>query len=193
MNAGEDRELDHWREEWEKDALETPPEIRHAILRRVKRQSRWQRLFVAGEALLAVAMAAMLIGLGARSSHPADLPVVILLLGLIAAALAWGIRSRRGLWRCDGKSATDFLALCLRRVRQRQRMVRGGFVLLTAELAIMVPWIALRFDSPWPVFGFLAGMAAGAIVSLAAVARWSRRDHESLLELKRTLEGNGEG
>ena len=152
MTTGADREIQGWMEEWKAGEREIPAGLNERILRRVKRQSLNQKLFLALEILTGVVMAAFLVGVGLRSSHPADLPMVICFLGLILGAIVWGIRIRRGLWHPEGHSTADFLNLSLRRVRQRARMVRAGYVLLAIELAVFIPWILVRSDSPGPAF-----------------------------------------
>lgn len=191
-----DQDIREWSALWTSaGAEETPVEARRVIVRRVKRQSLYQRLFAVVEGLVAVIMGALLIAASARASHPADLPAVIAFMIILVVIVAWGIRARRGLWRVGGESTSDFLDLSLRRCRQRLRMVAAGYLVLAAEAAVFIPWLWIRSatgEGRLQGYARLALLAGTSLAVLAVVHRRTRKDLVAVAEIRRSLEGNGE-
>jgi hypothetical protein len=187
MTSERDRELQDWMESWTDGPPAPAEEVRAAILRRVRRQSFYQRLWAALEAVVAVGMAVFLVAMGARPTHPSDIPVIAAFGLLLGATMIWGWLTRKGMWRTTDDSTAAFLDLSLRRCSNRLKLVRGGFVILALEILIFVPWLRIRSAPPW-AFAYLAGMVALAIVALLVVGGRTHRDLESLAELERKLE-----
>ncbi len=203
MSTGQDTELRTWMEEWQAEA-DTPLDLRETILRRVRRQSFYQKAWAIGEAAVAMLMTAFLVWVGATTPHAADVVVVVAFLLLQAWAVAYGYRVRRGLWRPKDESAAAFIDLSLRRCEQRLKLVRAGYFVLAIEVAVFLPWIWIRTrpDGTPPAsllatrpgaYAYLGVFVVAALAALVYVGRRTRRDLDALHDLKRSLTASNGG
>lgn len=198
MSMAQDTELRAWMQEWQVEA-ETPVDLRETILRRVRRQSFYQKVWAIGEAVLVLLMTTLLVWVGATTTRTADVVVVVTFLLLQAWAVAYGFRARRGLWRPSDESAAAFLDLSLRRCEQRLKLMKAGYVLLALEVAVFVPWIWIRTrpEGTMPptsflatragAYAFLAVFVAAALAALLYTGRRTRRDLAALGNLRGDL------
>ncbi len=197
MTTGQDTELRTWMEAWQAEG-ETPVDLRERILRRVRRQSFYQKAWAVGEAAIVLMMTAFLVWVGVNTTQTADIVVVVAFLILQAWALVYGYRSRRGLWRPRDESAAAFLDLSLRRCEQRLKLTRAGYVILAVEVAVFVPWLWLRtqpdaaraaslLGTRAGAYGFLALFVAAALAALIYAGHRTRRDLAALQDLERSL------
>lgn len=203
MTTGQDTELRSWMQEWQAER-ETPLGVREIILRRVRRQSFYQKAFAAGEIAVMVVMTSFLAWFGFTTRRPVDVVLVVAFLILQAWAVVYGFRARRGLWRARDESAAAFLDLSLRRCAQRLKLVRAGYAILAVEVAVFVPWIWVRTragvapGASWlatrpGAYAFLAVFVAVALAAIVYVARRTRADLSALGEMKRALDGANGG
>ncbi len=203
MTTGQDTELRTWIETWQAEG-ETPVDLRERMLRRVRRQSFYQKASAIGEAAIVLLMTAFLAWVGINSTRTADIVVVVAFLILQAWAVIYGYRARRGLWRPRDESAAAFLDLSLRRCEQRLKLMRAGYLILAVEVAVFVPWLWIRtqpdaaraaslLGTRAGAYAFLAVFVAAALAAIIYAGHRTRRDLDALKDLERSLTAiNGE-
>lgn len=183
MSEAGDDELLEWTRDWQAGEPDRNP----ADLRRqVARRSRGLAALTAGEALLSAGFATALVRLALHPGHPADVPLAIGLLGVIALAFGFSLWNRRGVWRPSADTVRASLELSLRRARGRLRGVAAGWGVLALEVLLLLPWAIVRterFGQRAGALLFLSVMAGGAAGALVGLARRTRREIDELEEL----------
>jgi hypothetical protein len=184
-----DEELQSWAAEWQ-GGTGLAPEERTAIGRRVRRRSRWMAVLTAVEVAIVAAALGGLLPLLLAAAHGADLAALTAFCAMALAILAFSLWNRRGVWRPRGESVGEFVALSRERNRREARALRAGWLLLAAETAVFVPWIAWRFDPAArpEAYGLQALLAGAAAAILLALARRARRERHELDRLHVQLE-----
>lgn len=179
MNEADD-ELLEWTRDWQAgEPVRNPADLR----RQVARRSRGLVALTVGEALLSAGFAAALVRLALDPGHPADVPLAIGLLGVIALAFGFSLWNRHGVWRPRADTVRASLELSLRRARRRLRGLAAGWGVLALEVLLLLPWAIVRTDrlgSRAVALLFLAVIAGGAACALVILARRTRREIEEL-------------
>lgn len=129
-------------------------------------------------------------------------PVEKLAMGLLtimaASALALSLWNWRGAIRASARTTSAFVALSLERSRRLRRAVTLGWGILLAELVVFVPWVWHRLygglrppsaDAERFGWGLLAGLTMLAVLLLAGLHAWARRDARIMGDLRKELEG----
>ncbi len=139
-----DNELLAWREEWESQAADVPPDL----ARRVTRQSRILRFALVCEVLVTILMGGGAIWLAVNTGEP-DFAVLALATWMfIAAAWVFGLRNRRGSWSPAAMTSSAYLDVSIRRCRSALRAAVFGMVLFAVEMLFCLGWIYNRTGSP---------------------------------------------
>lgn len=182
-----DQELKRWTAAWRE---ETPAP---ADLPRLAERER--RLLVAWIAIDWV-VGLFLLGFAAWIWFAIGTPVMRLaavgIVLLTIAALAFTVVNWRGSLAGESASATDFLALALKRSRARLRYIRFGWWVLAADVAVIAgaALVELRDEGAARIPAML-GMAAAATAAAAAVFYWwgrrERRRAERLAAMRQAI------
>jgi hypothetical protein len=172
-----DLELQAWREQWQADT-EVPADLRL----KVERESRNMRLLVAAE--IAVTL---VIGGGSTLLALMDPRTEMIVLAaavwvLFAAAWAFAIMNRQGIWSPAAVSTAEFVSLSIRRCQRSLAAVAFGAVLYFVEMAFCLTWLywdpARRTPLPAIVF------AAATPVFLIWLLRYRRQKKAELERLR---------
>ncbi|HSC28191.1 MAG TPA: hypothetical protein VLD67_13010 [Vicinamibacterales bacterium] len=196
MTTPTDHELQQWIDVWHADTGETAaPE---AIRAHVRRRSILLRVWIATEIVLCLFLLGFVVHRAV--THPDLLEkLAMALLALIAAsagALSWW--NWRGALRAAAETTAAFLALSAERSRRLRRAISIGWGILAAEILVFVPWVWYRLygglQPPSAAaerfgWGLLAGMTVLAVLFLAGLHAWARREARLLDELRREVEG----
>ena len=190
-----------WRDlmaDWQGE--EAPPapltdETRQRIRRKVKRYGRRLVLVTLCEWL---GCAAMLVFIWKESMEPPRTVGTVGFVGtavLIAAALAFSLWNRRGIWAPATESTLTFVELSLERQRRKLAALRFCLWFLAVELAFLVPWsvwaLLSRPAEPWRwlfAFGWMIGMSALLLAWWAWYKRKTLRETAEWEELRRALD-----
>jgi hypothetical protein len=187
MSEARDDELLEWTRDWQAAEPDgSPADLR----RQVARRSRGLAAVTAGEAVMSAAFATALVRLALDPGHPADVPLAIGLLGVIALAFGFSLWNRRGVWRPRADTVRASLELSLRRARRRLRGLTAGWGVLALEVLLLLPWAVVRTDqlgSRAVALLFLAVMAGGAAMALVLLGRRTRREIAELEALERSF------
>lgn len=193
-----DREMQQWMDTWQAQAAGQAPGAPEAIRSHVERRSRLLSIWVGGEVILTVAIFAFLMHRVATDPDPVEKLAMGLLALIAASALALSLWNWRGAIRASARTTSAFVALSLERSRRLRRAVNLGWGILLAELVVFVPWMWHRLyggsrppsaDAERLGWGLLAGLTMLALLLLAGLHAWSRRDARIMDDLRKELEG----
>ena len=189
MSDVPDDELKAWMTDWQAEAGPAP-EVRQAILRRVRRRSRQQGAFFAVETAVALASLAFLGWFFSVERALPDRALAVALMLTTLFLLGFGAWNYRRTWRPSGDTTAAFLELSRLRCRRQIRAVRVGVRVAVVMGALYVPWIGYRAaGSAEP----LATLALGAVLLVGLLGplalllrRWGRRNEVELRGLETT-------
>lgn len=168
-----DRDLDRWAAAWRGDGP-APADLP----RLAGRERRWLIVFVAADWLVGAALLAfaawLWFAIGTPIMRFAGAGIALLTI----AALAFTLVNWRGSLVGEAASATDFLALAIRRSRARRRYIRFGWWVLGADIVVIAGAMLLEYRDEGG--GRLPAMLAMATLATAAAAAillwWGRRE-----------------
>lgn len=193
-----DREMQQWMDTWQAQAASEAPGAPEAIRRHVEHRSRLLSMWVGGEAILTVGIIAFLLHRVATDPDPAEKLAMGLLALITVSALALSLWNWRGAIRASARTTSAFVALSLERSRRLRRAVNMGWGILLAELVVFVPWVWHRLyggsqppsaDAERFGWGLLAGLTMLALLLLAGLHAWARREARIMDDLRNELEG----
>lgn len=178
MNA-EQIDIDSWSADWQSTGTEQETSL--DSIRRGFRRYTWSAI---GSWLVGLTMVVGTTAMGWREREAPLIAAAIAVWILVAAAVAFDLRYRRGTWRLAGESTRDYLELGRRQLIARLRGIRFGWGLLAAEVVFFSFWI------PWVVgpasvgrsrallesFGFLLALVVVFAIGLAAARRRARSE-----------------
>jgi hypothetical protein len=194
MTTAPDREMQQWMDAWQTDGEAAAPD---AIRRHVERRTLMLSVWVAGEIVLCAGMLAFLLHRAATDPDPVEKLAMGLLALITTGAVAFSLWNWRGSIRASTSTTSAFVALSLERSRRLRRAIYMGWGILAAEIVVLVPWVWHRlYDGPQAPsvdaerfgWGLLAGLTALAMVMLAGLHAWARREARILDELRKELE-----
>ena len=193
--SSEAAELESWSAAWRSQGRLADDDLRR--LRRRTRRHVWSGV---GTLLFGVAFLTVFTAWTVQRPEPTMLVAAVAVWGLVLAATTFELSNRRGTWRPRNDSTRAFLELSELQARRRRRGVRFGWLLLAAETAFFVPWIA------WVVGGsaeaaaplgeyvgpyvFLAAMVGGGAIALLWIGRRAARQLDEILALRAELEAS---
>jgi hypothetical protein len=179
-----DLELEAWREQWQADAP-APADLR----RKVARGSRNLRLLLALEALVTVVMGGGSALLAAMEPRTEMVVLSAAIWVFLAAAWAFAVVNRRGVWSPVAASTAEFLDLSIRRCQRRLAASAFGAGLYFVEVAFCLTWLywvpERRTALPAVVFAVLTPLFVAALVWYR---RRTRAELEKLLEMREQSE-----
>jgi hypothetical protein len=152
---------------------------------RVKRQSRILRLALAGEVLVTVVMGGGMTWLAAVDGEP-DLAVLAFATWMfIAAAWAFGLWNRRGLWSPVAMTNTAYLDISIRRCRGSLRAASFAMVFFAIEMLFCLGWIYIHngntsFLNSFPML--VVGLATIAFYVCTLIYRSRKKSELAALE-----------
>src|SRR5262249_56303677 len=94
----------------------------------------------AGEGLFTIGA---LVAAGFRVVRSPDAPTIVwaaAVVGFLAAAIAFAVGNRRGVFAPSSETVREFLAIAEERCERRLQAARFAVRLLVAELGFLVPW-----------------------------------------------------
>lgn len=179
MNTAPD-DLQDWIRDWQ----QTTPGPRPApetLARLVRRRSMQLRVWIIGEWVVGLVGLIAVSYLALTMRDPIERTAMAMLAAICVGALAFGWVNWRGAFDGVGASTTAYLDLSMRRLDRIRRALVAGWILLTAELAVMTPWIWYRralLPAPAPVWPWvlLIVMCGSAAVGMVLAGRWLRRE-----------------
>jgi hypothetical protein len=160
---------------------------------RVERQSRRQRLLVAGDVLVTLLMGGGATAWALRDPRPAVLVLTAAVWAFLTAAWIFAMTNRRGTWAPASVSTAAFLDLSIRRCRGSLATIRFGLLLGAMELLFSLAWVYQDHARRDPVSltsrALLVVWAAGAaaLAGLILYRRRKRAELSWLLDLRRQL------
>ena len=190
----ERQELRQWIEDWQTADEAAPPE--ESIRLFVERRTRRLRLWAVIDAIIGSAFLTFLLHRTVTHPDPIEKIAMGLLGVLTAGTVAFGVWNWRGVRAANAQNTQAFVSLSIERARRLRRAIRAGWVVLTIEVAVFVPWVWYRLyglgESPSPAeerfgWGFLAGMTALAVIFLVAMSAQASRDERRLAELREEM------
>ncbi|MGH8722274.1 MAG: hypothetical protein ACREU4_09835 [Burkholderiales bacterium] len=179
---------------WQTDGEAAAPD---AIRRHVERRTLMLSVWVAAEVVLCAGMLAFLLHRAATDPDPVERLAMGLLALITAGAVAFSLWNWRGAIRASTSTTSAFVALSLERSRRLRRAIYMGWAILAAEVVVFVPWVWHRLyggplapsvDAERFGWGLLAGLTTLAMVMLAGLHAWARREARILDELRKELE-----
>lgn len=177
MTEPPDRELEQWVQAW-RVPLDEPAAPPEAIYRHVQRRTRLIRLWLAGEALVVVLVAPLIVSAFRVGDAFERMGMAVLgAAGLAAAAFSWW--NWHDTLRTSGESIAGFIGLSRLRIARLSRAITAGWVLLAVELMVFVPLIALRSPGAFS-WALLAALSSCGAAFLLALARWTSAERERL-------------
>jgi hypothetical protein len=104
------------------------------------------------------------------------------------AAVGFMIWNGRGLWTAADRSTAAYVELSRKRCLAELRMIRFGYMLLWAELAVVIPWLLWNFFSKRGLPGFdpvahLTGFAALLVLTVGYLVWFTIYRRRKLREL----------
>lgn len=182
-----DQELERWTAAW-REGAPAPVDLPRLAERERRLLVAWVAIdWVVGLFLLGFA-AWIWFAIGTPVMRFAAVGIVLLTI----AALAFTVVNWRGSLVGESASATDFLALALKRSRARLRYIRFGWWVLAADVAVIAGAALVEFrDEGAARIPAMLGMAAAATAAAAAVLYWwarrERRRAERLAAMRQAI------
>lgn len=188
-----DTELEAWRQDWQSES-----DVVTGLRQKVKRQSRWMKIVLAGDILITIAIGGGVIWSAFRSPE-ADM---FILAGttwiFLLAAWLFAIRNNRGNWSPSASDTLTFLDLSIRRCQRRLAAFRFAAALFLSEIVFCLMWnyhhSPERHSSlaSWLLFGSVAVDIAWALTFVFfGIIFWHRRkkrvELQYLLNISRDL------
>ena len=113
-------------------------------------------------------------------------------------AVGFMIWNGRGLWTAADRSTAAYVELSRKRCQAELRMIRFGYALLSAELAVVIPWLLWnffskrglpRFDPASHLTGFavLLALTVGYLVWFTVYRRRKLRELALLADFERSV------
>ena len=193
-----DQELKDWQATWQSSAETTRRTPPFDIRRHAARAGRRLTVRYASGCLFALAF--LVFSAVYAQRHPTLHWILWAATVWIATLVALGfmIWNGRGLWTAAGQSNAAYVELSRKRCLAELRAVRFGYALLSAELAVVTPWLLWSFFSKRGSPGFepashLTGFAAllaltvGYLVWFALYRRRKLRELALLAEFQRSV------
>jgi hypothetical protein len=193
-----DQELKDWQATWQSSAEMTRPAPPFDIRHHAARAGRRLTIRYAAGCLWAVAL--LLFSAIFAQRHPTLQWLLWAAAVWIATlvAVAFTIWNGRGLWTAAGQSNADYVELSRMRCVAELRMIRFGYGLLWAELAVVIPWLLWNFFSRWRSPGFdptshltgfavLLALTVGYLIGFTIYRRRKLRELELLADFQRSV------
>jgi hypothetical protein len=196
--SSEAAELESWTTAWTSQG-----QVAAADLRRLRRRTRRHVWSGVGTLVLGVAFLTWFTVWTFERPEPTMLVAAVAVWALVLGATAFELSNRRGTWRPRNDSTRAFLELSELQARRRRRGVRFGWLLLAAETAFFLPWIAWEVggsaERAAPLgeyvgpYAFLAAMVGGFAITLRWLGRRSERELAEIHTLRADLAARWEG
>ena len=187
-----DRDIERWTAEWRAGA---PPVA--DLARMAKRERRLLTAWIAFDWLVGAGLLAFAAWLWLELRTPAMGIAAIGIAVLTIVVLAFTIVNWRGVLRGDRASATDFIALAMKRSEARLRYIRFGWRILVADLVVIAGAMALevRDEGLTRLPGMLLSTIVATAGAAAILAWWGRRERrraERLAAMQRAMQSETE-
>jgi hypothetical protein len=189
--APSDREFQAWARDWVAYSEgEAPAEVvRRHVRKRTMLLRAWQTLEVA----IGAAAVSTLSYCAVSQPGPSDRLAMGTLDVVAIAATAFALWNWREGLKAGGETTRLFIELSRERCRLLRRAIKTGWVILAAEVAVFVAWVAHHVGWPssgpaWP-WGLLAGLVGAAALGLGALEAGARRETDALDGLAREAFG----
>lgn len=160
-------------ERWREDARPAPVA---SLRRRIATERRRMLWWVVADVVVSGAYVLLVVWALARYPGPwsrllaADVGV------MLAAAWVFAFWNRRGVWQPLGETTETYLALARLRCRRRLHAIRFGWIMLAAQVTLVVAWVIVRGPVSPLQWGRLSVLLpAGVVAGFAAALRFARR------------------